>query len=392
MSTRDRSQTRRQAGSVAVLTLLAIGAIVGAFLYIAVLGGRAAETTRLRVSADATSMAAATVKAKVMNYEAYVLLADTVLLPLGQLSDRILGAQAAAADICEWIPGCMAKYAPHMAETAANQPQVDQTVNEWLDGLEAMAETLQTVGPQWAEFVAVQVGESDSYKGPGTRGVTAAASFPVPTQDPKSECTTLGIEMIDNGEPTQDGAKTRDACHDRKWLELIYLAASLDPFSAGLDELGMMLTESSLLVGADCAKRQKVPHLTDDWHKYRVSRGLVISEKPGDKYYLNYLHFLQKKKPPPTLETGYLLGMSCAEHYSQGHFSKEHNTESFWHMDWRARLIPCEFDKEENVKPIEDCGATSMPGAIYAGPDHIAKMQLQFERQRLLGTTKYWKY
>lgn len=392
----SRNPARREAGSISVLTLLAFAAIAGAFLYVAVVGSRTAETTRVRVSADATAMAAATVKAKVLNYEAFVLLADTVLLPLANITDRIEAAEIAGLAECmlvfEWnSPGfCESKYLPHMAKTSSNQPAVNEKVTDWLDGLEELANDLQRIGPQWAEFVAVRAGESDSYKGPGAHGVTAAAAFPVPDLD--GECSQLGIEMIDNNAATRDGDKTRDACHDRAFpLEEAYLFGSMDPVLWFFDQAGLASIGGSLVIGhVPCSRENQVPKLADNWKDYRVSTGLAISEHPGDKKLFGLMDALRRTKATSELDAGHLLGIACAEHYSQDHHDDDN--ESLWHMDWRARLVPCAFDQSDNAKSIVSCGAQNVPGSLYAGPDHVAKMQLQFEKERLLGAARYWKY
>src|SRR5438105_808088 len=142
-----------QRGSILILTLLAMGMLAGAFLYIAVIGSRSAETTRARTAADAAAMAAATVKARTLNYEAFILLADTVLLPLGQLSQNIVHAQqtwdnvfckpcVAACPYCPLCSKCIQYETVQMPRTAAGAAKVDPEVTKWLDGLEAMAEAL----------------------------------------------------------------------------------------------------------------------------------------------------------------------------------------------------------------------------------------------------------
>lgn len=396
----SRNPTRQEAGSVSVLTLLAFAAIAGAFLCVAVIGSRTAETARVRVAADATAMAAATVKAKVMNYQAFILLADTVFLPLGQITDsKFFFAQAAAEAACAITEYCWFQYPEHIIKTSSNQSSVDDKVTGWLDGLEALSTDLGRIGPQWAEFVAVQAGGANSYKGPGERGVTAAAAFPIPGLE--GECSELGIEPVDNNEETRDGDKRRDACHDPEMgvlgvpLQLTYLAMSGDPLAAALDAGGMILTGQSLVVEhAPCTKENKVPKLSDNWKDYSMSRGLAISEHPADKKLLGLMNLLRRTKSSADPSAGHLLGIACAEHYSQDHHSEgtEHDRESLWHMDWRARLVPCGFEDGTNAQPIARCGAQSLPGSLYAGPEHVLNMQLQFEKQRLLGAVKYWKY
>lgn len=366
-----------------ILTLLAIGAIVGAYLYIAVLGSRAAETTRARTAADATAMAAATVKARTLNYEAFILLADTVLLPLGQLSHNIVQAQntwnttvcvpcMAACPYCPLCQDCI-RYQTQIARTAAQQPMVDRTVSNWLDGLEAMAEALDSVGPYWAEETAQLIGMNrPSYGGPGSHGVSFVASFPLPDQ----KCGRLGIDMIGNMEQVQG----RAACTDLKELELAYHAMQMDPIFIGFNLGGQAMNGKLLTQGSPCSKTNKVPKLADDWDKYRFSRGMALEMNPNDDWQLSYQESLRQHKPPKALETGFLLGMGCAEHYSQDHQDKE----SLWHMDWRARLIPCEYEKREAQDQVLQCGGVSAPGAPI--------IQAQFRRQLMLRVEKDWKW
>lgn len=397
----SREGAHKECGSVTVLTLLAVGLLIGTFLYVALIGSRVSETTRARVAADATAMAAATVKAKVINYESYVLLADTVLLPLGHLTATIGEAQAAASVGCLLVsflvPGafkyCIFKYGKHVVKTQRNRSDVDGKVTDWLDGLEALAEQLSRVGPHWAEFAAYRAGTADSYSGPGDRGVTAAASFPMPDLD--GECSKLGIEMAKNNEETRDGDKKRDACHDLAVpLEWTYLLMSFDPLAAAIDEAGLIITGNSLvwnLFGgpADCAKTNKAPKLADNWQEYSVSRGLTLVEASRDKKFLGWMDAFRRKKAVSLVQPGYLLGMSCAEHYAQDHYGGD---ESLWHMDWRARLVPCLFAEARSVRDIEQCGVSASPDALYIGVLQVGKMQAQFERQRLAGAAKYWTY
>lgn len=378
-----RLSVRRQRGSIMIMTLLAIGMIVGAYLYIAVLGSRAAETTRARTAADATAMAAATVKARTLNYEAFILLADTVLLPLGQLSQNITMAQntwnlavcvpcMAACPYCPLCSDCI-RYQTQIARTASAAPRVDRTVSDWLDGLESMAEALDSVGPYWAEENAQLVGMNrPSYGGPGSHGVSVVASFPLPDQ----QCGRLGIDMISNMEKVQG----RAACTDLKELEFAYHAMQLDPVFIGFNIGGMTMDGKMLNFGAACDKANKVPKLADDWKKYRFSRGMALEMNPNDHWQLSYQQALAQTSPRRTLETGWLLGMACAEHYAQDNQDQE----SLWHMDWRARLVPCEYEKREAQDQVLSCGGISAPGAPM--------IQAQFRRQLLLNVQKDWKW
>jgi hypothetical protein len=65
---RARRRSPRESGSVLVLTLIALGAMFAGFLYVAVVGSRVNENTRIRTAADSAALAAATVKARALNY------------------------------------------------------------------------------------------------------------------------------------------------------------------------------------------------------------------------------------------------------------------------------------------------------------------------------------
>lgn len=367
-----------QAGSVLVLTLIAIGLIASVFLYVAVIGSRANETLRARTSADATAMAAATVKAKVMNYEAFILLADSVLLPLKQVSGNIRSAQATALLLCSGaailLPAvakyCL-QYVPHVIRTWRNQPKVDREVDQWLDGLEAMASSLLSVGPLWAGAVSTATGMHEDYR-KGKGGISAAVAFPIPLGT-ATQCKDLGIRMAENSEKVQG----RDACHDLAWLEFVYLFSHFKPVPFALDVLGMTLTGKLLTLRAACTAENKVPHLKVDWKKYSTSHGMALVAKPSDRERLQHLSGFGNTQVPATLRSGLLLGMGCAEHYSAEHRGQE----SLWHMDWRARLIPCEYERRERVERVTRCaGLAGLP------------FSLQFQNERLLGIAKDWKF
>lgn len=365
-----------QRGSVLVLVLLGLGLIAAAFLYVAVIGSRSSEKMRARTAADASAMAAATVKAKIMNYEAFILLADSVLLPLGQITENIGSAQAlATTTLCvgsifaPWLIKYCLQYAAHVLRTAPNISKVDKTVTGWLDGLEAMAQGLIEVGPVWAEGVAVAVGMSSAYR-EGKGGVSIATALP--SAIGKKDCRDLGIEMIDNTVKVQG----RDACHDLAYLQFIYLFAHFKPVPWAIDVLGMTLTGSMLSLGAQCDKSQQVPQLKSDWRRHSISHGMALVMKPSDREHLRHLEAIRGTEPPRTLFTGWMLGMGCAEHYSQEHRGKE----SLWEMDWRARLVPCNYEDSENVRQVTQCAGPYLP------------ILTQFENEKRLGIAKDWKF
>lgn len=400
-------ENQRESGSVSILTLLAFSLLAGMFLYVALIGSRTADTTKVRVAADSTAMAAATVKAKVMNMESYVLLADTVLLPLAHVADNIRTAQIAGAAACfvlfgPWSPYCWIKYPKHMIETWKNRPAVKKTADDWLDGLDAMADALRTVGPLWAEVAAVRAGTSDSYQGKGAAVVSTAASFPVPAGE-ESRCSQLGIELVSSEDAIRDGDNPRgDACHDKGWFGEAYIAvgALKDPQAALLDLLGWEITLRSLLLPLPCSKEIRVPKLTDDWKDHSISYGMAMSENTTDRDILPIMDRLMLKnqgKGSPDRPLGdlrSLVRVACAEHYSQDHHSKNSDgkQESLWHMDWRARLVPCDFEDEQSKNAIESCGASAGLATLIAGGPNLLKMQLQFAYQRSTGAAKYWKF
>lgn len=403
----------RQRGSISVITLIGFGALVGAFLYVAVIGGRTAETMRARNAADATAMASATIKAKVLNYEGFIVLAESVLLPLGEISANIGPAQGVASGAC-WIVGlalllevpqvaeaCLEYDLEHVPPTLAAQPRVNDKVQGWLAGLQETGILLGEYGPLWAEFVASRVGMNPQYRGTGGRGVSVAASYPIPRL-PKSSrpprvpgrCNDLGLRWVDSNDrvPSPDGAK--DVCHGYMGglLQLGYLALSGNIEWLLLDAGGLFLTGHFLPFGADCTPGFLVPSLTHDrWDKTRVSRGMALVEQPMDSYYKQFLERLRGTTPPKTLHTGYLLGMGCAEHYAQEHYGQE----SLWYMDWRARLVPCEYEKKEAKEDVLECALPMpayLPGADMPNPLRVPLIAVQFGRQLMLGVEKNWRY
>jgi hypothetical protein len=402
----SREQSRKESGSVSILTLLAFSLIAGVFLYVALLGGRTADTTRVRVAADSTAMAAATVKAKVLNLEAYVLLADTMLLPLAHVVDTIQVAQIAGAIACAasgpklWVY-CATKYAKHIADTNKNQPKVKRTVDDWLDGLDSMADALRTVGPVWAEVAAHRAGVSEGFSGAGSGSVSGAVAFPFPGSK-DSPCSDLGIDLMSSEESTSDGNSQRDACHDQRYMEEIYMAVTLlkDPKAYAYDMAGWILTFRSLWLGIPCSKEIKVPKLADDWKEHSISYGMTLSENPSDQNILPIMDRMMLKnrgkdeKERSKSELHSLVRFACAEHYSQDHYSKEpsENKESLWHMDWRARLIPCDFGNRDRVKAISQCGVSTSIASVEVTPDQIVKIQAQFASQLASRASTYWKF
>jgi hypothetical protein len=144
---------------------------------------------------------------------------------------------------------------------------------------------------------------------------------------------------------------------------------------------GYLSNDSSLSVeNASCAKMNQVPSLDPDWQKHKNSRGFALETAPNDHWQLAYLQTLSQRNPPKMLGTGYLLGIACAEYYSQDHYGQE----SLWYMDWRARLIPCEYDQSQNLDDVIACGGSYPPSA--------AQIRTQFQRETMLDLQKNWKF
>lgn len=372
----------RQRGSVLILTLMAMGMIAGAFLYIGVIGSRSAETTRARTAADAAAMGAATIKARTMNYEAFILLADSVLLPLRHVAQNVGAAQVAFCTPCLLAPACPPNLKKACLDQLPKLPKKTKVANEvgtWLGGLEQMAEALDTVGPFWAEGEAKDIGTSSSYSGPGDHGVSVAASFPLPDM----KCGRLGVDMVDPNK--KDPYEGRDACHDLAFknlppLEPTYLCPGIDPNVCAINGAGWVMIFASLAL-RDCDSTYKVPMLAQDWKKQRFSRGMALEKNPNDDWQLHYLEALRQTSPSKTLQTGWLLGMGCAEHYSQDHQDRE----NLWHMDWRARLVPCEYEDPQARAQVTGCG-------VGISNPQSSLILLQFQRQVLLGIAPDWKW
>lgn len=385
------SRRSSERGSITLLTLLAFAVLTGAFLYVAVIGSRIAETTRARVAADATAMAAATIKARVMNYESFLLTGQSILLPLAETTAHIRKAQVVVEAICvvaaivwwELIPYCV-DYGVHMSQTKPRGP--DKTVNEWLQGLQDTAKQLDGIGPQWAAIVASRTGLHDSYRGTDGHGVTQAAAYPRP--GPFAQCRTLGIKMVNNNEEVNDDGDQKSACSAYKWLQLVYIATSARPKGIILDTIGLGLTGHLLPTGVRCTNSVRVPRLGTNWKDYSVSYGMALITNPSDRWFQGYLEALRGTKPPRVLGAGVLLGKSCAEHYSQDHYSAAGDTESLFHMDWRARMVPCNFDAAKALNIVK----CSVPGADVVVTGLAADIPIQFAKEMAVGMQQTWKY
>lgn len=410
----NRSEHRKRTGSIAVLTLLGIGVLFGAFLYVAVIGSRVVEKSRVQTAADATAMAAATIKARTMNYAAFLLMAESIVLPLSQVAWYISAAQVAAnlPGVCGLLFAVgaerdAAECVEHLVGTAVSSKLKASELGLWLDVMEQTASALDEIGPVWAELVAMQTGTAASYKptGGATGAVDLAAAYPLPVG---LSCGGLGIQMVDNGQIMEPEGKS--ACKAESHWEQVYALMGLDPrwspldlwawlqvdpatacgwfteggasvFAPACGTLQIMptiieepvaallaanpLTPPPLLQLAQgvlaghalygggasegysspgslpCHFQHKVPALGSTWKAHQRSIGLAMISKPSEPHMLARLSSLKRggasaatSSAPPGL-----LGIACAEHYAQDHVGAE----SLWHMDWRARLVPCQF-------------------------------------------------
>ena len=154
----------------------------------------------MRTAADATALAAATIKARTLNYSSFILEAETVLLPLLDVAQNIASVQNGNLDyaVCAMISLANNKQIgitpqaclDHLLATAPNAYRESQVLKDILNALSTTANGLNTIGPLWAESVAVQTAQSAAYAR-GGRMVDRVAVFPALTADPS--CTGLGV-------------------------------------------------------------------------------------------------------------------------------------------------------------------------------------------------------
>ena len=227
----SQRQEQRQAGSILVLTLLAVAAIMGAFFYVATIGGRIVENTRTRTAADAAALAAATVKARSLNYAAFTLEASSILLPLADVAQNLATVESqnqnyAACAAMKLISGMESQSQAcisHVISTAANSQQEYTVLSEILNGLSSIAVGIDLVGTLWAESVALQTVQHDVYKS-GQRAIDQVAIYPGITNNP--QCARLGIEQ---------SASPGDPCGDNDNWQIGYAATADDPTLASTD-------------------------------------------------------------------------------------------------------------------------------------------------------------
>lgn len=445
----ERAAHRRvdpESGSITTFTMIGAGAVLGAFLYVAVVGGRAAETIRVRTSADAAALAAATIKARTLNYSSFILEAETVLLPLLDVAQNIASVQSGNLDyaICAMIilannnqiaitpQACL----DHLLATAPNAYRESMVISDILTALSTTAAGLNTIGPLWAESVAVQTAQSPSYAR-GGRTVDQVAVFPALTTDPS--CAGLGLTLGTASAPSGKGHKS--ACDDEDAWKLGYVAMSNDLTLAGIDawaweeaqgvtgceqipqpakslcQLAANYPDLFKANGPNAALRQafnagqlnnyfnlrdsfkakvaaipksqltgtgpnkqcsyplQVPALGADWPAHVSSIAMTMTSQPSDGFFVGRLESL-RRGAKGTLPTGSPLGMACAEHYS----TDTSGTPSLWGMTWRARLVPCNFKNPDRVRLVTSCGGQT--GIIGE----------RFQKELALGIAGDWRW
>lgn len=251
----------REQGSISVLTVIGLGAIVGAFFYAATIGNRIGTTMRLRTAADAAALGAAAAKARTMNYAAFTVMAQTILYPLSRVSHYVSGTQIAnsAAAVCAageaflgqpagWGQGCVT----HVLNTSIGSRREDLIIQNVLNSLNTLNQGIDTIAPVWAASVAYQTATHSAYQS-GAFAIDMVQLFPTP--DGSTSCSTLGLVMADpttagNGK----GKSKKDDCEEQAAaFELAYDAMSGDETYGSLDTWDWMLATASPPSSFKCA-------------------------------------------------------------------------------------------------------------------------------------------
>lgn len=445
------ARASKEAGSIAVLTLIAMAALLAAFLYVGVIGNRVTTTVRVRTAADAAALAASTVKARTLNYESFVLMAQSVLYPLAQVAHYITSVQVANQDgtVCAAMllvkgmetlgDACLA----HVLETNTNSQTEDHNIQAFLSSLAQVGGNLDTVGPLWAESVAVQTATHPSYQ---------SGSFPIdlvqifPTPNGTASCSSLGITITSPASP--HGVKARKACEALQAWELAYVAMSMDVTNAPIDawawELATTATACSgvpsgakplcnLLAAYPDLYKMKSPtqqtkqaFSVSDLQKFIKARdsynASINAAIPANLPSSNDLSNPQKSSACATYNQipdladdwkthtrsvamtmqsrtsdryfiAYLESMRRSKTAQTvptggplGMACAEHysvaavGSEGLTSMDWRARLIPCAFATAANANLVLSCGGQTGP------------IGLQFQKELALGIQNDWRY
>lgn len=448
---RAHSRASQESGSIAVMTLLAVAAVLGAFLYVAVIGNRVTTAVRVRTAADAAAMAAATVKARTLNYESFVLMAQSVLYPLAQVAHYITSTQVAnqqgticaamllTKDMTTLGDACL----QHVLNTTINSQREDHNIQGFLSALAQIGQNLDTIGPLWAESVAVQTATHPAYQ---------SGSFPIdlvqifPTPNGRASCSSLGIVIT--SPTTAHGVKARKACEALQAWELAYVAMSMDLTNAPIDAWDWKLaTQGTSCSGVPAAAKSLCNLLASYPELYKmksptqqIKQAFSVSDlqkfiKARDSYNASINAGLPSNLPSVNDLSNPQKSSACAS-YSQipdladdwkthtrsiamtmqsrssdryflaylesmrksrparqaptggplGMACAEHystaaaDSESLVNMDWQARMIPCAFSNAANVSLVLSCGG-------QAGP-----IGLQFQSELALGIQSEWRY
>jgi hypothetical protein len=218
--------------------MLAVAAVLGAFLYVAAVGGRIGTTMRVRSAADAAALAAATVKARSLNYESFVLLAQSILFPLSQVAHYISSAQlanepdtvCAATLLIKGMETLGEACIQHVLSTAVDSRREDHRISDFLSSLSTIGNGLDAIGPLWAESVATQTATHAAYQS-GRFAIDLVQVFPTPSA--AAGCSTLGVVLTDPSTP--NGVRARKACEAQAAWELAYVAMSMDLNNGPID-------------------------------------------------------------------------------------------------------------------------------------------------------------
>ncbi len=467
-----RASKNKETGSISALTLIGVGAIFGAFLYVAVIGNQINTKHHLRSSADAAALAGATVKSRMLNYTSFSILALTVLYPLSQVSHYIAGSEVAnysgnqiqanyGAAVCAgmMLQGSSQAIADaclqYMITTNIGSTREDAVIQAAINGLNTINSGLNTTGSTWAASVATQTALNAAYQ---TAGVPADLVQIFPTPDGTPTCSNLGTTMTDaTSGKTGHGKSAKDACNAQAAYQLAYDAMSMDDTYGPIDTWDWMLANTNpptsfscsnvpaaskqlcsmfasnptlfsakdtgntatnlakqmntttaaiknflntrdsyqtQLVNAKannppsitdltsnkantgCAAMGQVPILVTSWRDSSRTVAMTMQSKPSDGKYIARLESLRKKATATRIPSGTALGIGCAAHYSMD----PAGTESLGSLNWRARLVPCDFNVQANVDQVVNCGGKN------------SQIGLQFQSDLALGIARDWTF
>lgn len=263
-----RAPRNPEAGFITALTLIGLGAIIGAFIYVAVIGNQINTKLRLRSSADAAALAGATVKARTLNYTSFSILALTILYPLSQVSHYIAGSEVAnysgnqiqanyGAAVCaghllmggsQAIADACLQY---MITTNIGSAREDAVIQAAINGLNTINSGLNTTGSSWSASVATQTALNPAYQS-GSFPIDTVQIFPTP--DGTSACSNLGATLTDaTSGKTAHGKSAKDACNAQAAYQLAYDAMSLDDNYGPIDTWDWMQATTNPPTSFSCS-------------------------------------------------------------------------------------------------------------------------------------------